>query len=350
MSSSFKSRYPWTSHPPIANAAMGGGFAGVPLATAVSQAGGVGFIGTAGDMKKLGQQLHSAASILQIANIKAAVPGTLPIGVGFLLFLGGLDEAVAVISQHRPAVIWLSMPRVKEDFEIWSRAMKKASPHSRVWIQVASVDDAVHLAATCAPDVLIMQSSDAGGHGPFPGAGIISLVPETRDALDNAGFPEIAVFAAGGISDGRGVAAALVCGAEGVVLGTRFLASKEVELPAKEYGDVILAAKDGGVATVRATVFDLLNGESRWPAGYDGRAIAGASYQDLRAGVSITEIRKRHADMLNESHKGFGGDKRAAVWAGSGVGLVKEVKSAAEILHELREGAKKSLRDAQSRL
>jgi nitronate monooxygenase len=80
-----------------------------------------------------------------------------------------------------------------------------------------------------------MQGSDAGGHGPCPGAGIVSLVPETRGTLDREGFSGIGIFAAGGISDGRGIAAALACGANGVVMGTRFLASTEVELPAEAY-------------------------------------------------------------------------------------------------------------------
>ncbi|KAF4623990.1 hypothetical protein G7Y89_g14186 [Cudoniella acicularis] len=149
-------------------------------------------------------------------------------------------------------------------------------------------------------------------------AGIVSLVPETRDTLDREGFQEIGIFAAGGICDGRGVAAALACGVEGVVMGTRFLASKEIELPTEELRDAILATKDGGVTTVRSTVFDELTGKNIWPANYDGRAIAG----------------------------GFGGDARAAIWVGSGVGLVTKIRTAGEIVEEVRESAKLCLEKA----
>jgi len=182
-SSSFQTRYPWTSRPLIANAAMGG-FAGAPLATAVSQSGGIGFIGAVDDMEKLDQQLHSTKSLLQNTKLNSASPSTLPIGVGFLVFAVALEKAVAVMEKHRPAAIWLACPRKTEDLDIWSKAMKTASPDSRIWIQVASVTMAMHVASACSPDVLIIQGSDAGGHGPYPGAWIVTLVPETRDALD----------------------------------------------------------------------------------------------------------------------------------------------------------------------
>lgn len=349
-SSQFRDRYPWTVDPPIANAAMGG-IAGPALATAVSIAGGIGFIGAVGNnMKRLDDQLVSATSAFQHANLKITDPPTLPLGVGFLLFEADIDKSMVAISKHRPAVVWLACPRQTEDFEVWSRAVKAASPSSRIWIQIASVSKAIQIASTCSPDVFIMQGSDAGGHGPYPGAGIVSLVPETVDALEKAGFSSIAVFAAGGISDGRGLAAALACGADGIVMGTRFLASEEVELPVKEYGDVILAAKDGGVATARETVFDEVRGKSIWPSGYDGRAITSASYKDHKSGISIAEIQKRYADVAEEPHRGYGGEVRASVWAGTGVGLVTEVKAAGDILREVRESARTYLQAATMKL
>lgn len=220
--------------------------------------------------------------------------------------------------------------------------MRKASPDSKIWIQIASVAVAVEVAGLCSPDVLVMQGNDAGGHGPCPGAGIVSLIPEVQDALNARGFQDVLVFAAGGISEGRGVAAALVLGAEGVVLGTRFMACKEIELP-REFRDVVLAASDGGRSTVRGTIFDELKGPSIWPAGYDGRAVCAASYADFANGVDVDEIRKRYLEAAGEDHKGFGGDVRGAVWAGTGVGLVNEIQEAGDIVRELRIGAKKAI-------
>ncbi|KAH8759681.1 hypothetical protein F5882DRAFT_416897 [Hyaloscypha sp. PMI_1271] len=345
MSTSFQEHYPWTSRPLIANAAMGG-YAGPALATAVSRAGGIGFIGALRDVAILDQQLTSAKASLQNDDLKVASEATLPIGVGFLLFATSLDDASVVIGRHKPAIVWLACPAQEQDFGTWSEAMKKVSPSSRIWIQVASVSLALRVASTCSPDVLVMQSSDAGGHGPFPGAGIVSLVPETRDALNRGGFSEIRVFAAGGISDGRGVAAALACGADGVVMGTLFLSSREVELPAEEFREAILKTNDGGISTARSTVFDKLAGKSFWPSEYDGRAIAGASYKDFRSGVSIEEVRNRYAIAAKEAHKGFGEEVRAAVWAGSGIGLVTEVKTACEIVTECRDSARLCLQKA----
>lgn len=310
-------------------------------------------------MEKLAKQLRQATTIFDTWNfhLSSRVPENSPkpllqIGVGFLLFAVKLEDAISAISRHPPAVIWLACPAKTSDFQLWTEAIRKASPETKIWIQIASVAAALELAEECRPDVLVMQGSDAGGHGPFPGAGIISLVPEVQDALKAKGLQDILVFAAGGITDGRGVAAALALGADGVVLGTKFLASKEIELPVEDYRTVVLAAKDGGRSTVRGTMFDDLKGKSIWPEGYDGRAIslASASYRDFVDGVGIEEIRKRHAEAAKEDHKGFGGDARAAIWAGSGVGLVNEVQEAGEIVRELRMGAKKALSVATERL
>ncbi|KFZ08782.1 hypothetical protein V502_09142 [Pseudogymnoascus sp. VKM F-4520 (FW-2644)] len=348
MPSSIYTHYPWTSRPLIANAPMAG-FAGSRLATAVTIAGGLGFIGAAVDMGILSTQLEEATSVLAGSHISTTGP-TLPIGVGFLIFAAKVEDAAAVVAHHRPATILLSCPPEPQDFAFWIKAMHAASPESRIWIQIAGVAAAVEVAQLCSPDVLVLQAADAGGHGGSPGAGLVSLVPETRDALDTAGFPNIPILGAGGISEGRGVAAALACGAEGVLLGTVFLASREVDLSSKEYQQAVLEAADGGISTVRATIFDELLGKSIWPAGYDGRALANSSYNDYLDGVGVEELRRRHADAVTGLDKGFGGERRAAIWAGSGVGLLKEVKAAGDIVRELREGCKVALDRAYSRL
>jgi len=352
MASSLHAHYPWTSPPFVANAPMAG-FAYARLATAVSSAGGLGFIGAANDMEILKTQVEEATSILAKTDEmrdRNVEDSTLPIGIGFLIFIAKLEEVVKVIRKFHPAAIWLSCPGKTEDFGIWAKELREVSPHSHIWIQVSSVATALEVARLSKPDVLVMQSSDAGGHGGFPGSGLVSLVPETRDALDNAGFQSIPVLASGGISDGRGVAAALAAGAEGVVIGTRFLASEEVDMPAKEYLEAILEATDGGVTTARSTMFDDVKGPSFWPAGYDGRALAGASYKEHLAGSGIEEIRQKYKEAEKGQDKGFGGERRAPIWAGAGLGLVKEVKSARDIVWEMRKEAKSALEKAAARL
>jgi nitronate monooxygenase len=76
-----------------------------------------------------------------------------------------------------------------------------------------------------------------------------------------------------------------------VAIGTRFLASKEIEIPAEEYRDTILGTKGGDITTARSTVLDELKGKNMWPSKYDGRAIDGASYKDALPGVNFEDLR-----------------------------------------------------------
>lgn len=348
MPSSLRTDYPWVSPPLVANAAMAG-FAGSQLATAVTIAGGLGFLGSEGDIESLSLEFDNAKSLLKSSHI-STMEATLPIGVGFLVFLTKLEDAANVIAKYRPAAILLACPPEPQAFAAWSQRMRTASPQSRIWIQIPSVTAAVEVARLCAPDVLVLQAADAGGHGGSPGAGLVSLIPEARDALDDAGFSSIHIIGAGGIGDGRGVAATLASGADGVLLGTMFLASLEVKLPAREYQEAILATSDGGQSTVRGSVFDELRGKNIWPSGWDGRALVNSSYTDYLGGVGVDKLRERYAEAAKSPHKGFGGERRAAIWVGSGVGLLKEVKAAGDIVRELRDGCEVALKKAASRL
>lgn len=186
-----------------------------------------------------------------------------------------------------------------------------------------------------------MQGSDAGGHGWENGASIISLLPEAVDALKENGFGHIPLVAAGGIVDGRGVAAAMALGASGVVMGTRFLAAKETEVPSQGYRDAVLSAKDGGQCTAKVKMWDELKGPNIWPLNFDGRAVVNENLSDHVQGVDVEDLRKRYASAMKEEGGGYGvdGKGRAIVWAGTGVGLVKELKSAGEIVEEVRRGA-----------
>lgn len=346
----FRQQLSWTSSPLIVNAPMGG-FAGPTLAAAVSRAGGLGLIGALDNPDTISQQLEKTAELLSASPAVHATNGTLPVGVGLLLFILKTKRAAVleVLARHKPAVIWLFAEPALADFGTWAAEIRGACPKSQIWIQTCSSSSAVELARTARPDVLVMQGADAGGHGWERGAGVISLVPETRDALAREGL-EVGVVAAGGIVDGRGVAAALSLGADGVVMGTRFLASNEVVVHPL-FQKQVLETTDGGQQTVRAKLFDELKGPNIWPAAYDGRAIISNSYEDYTAGVGIEQIREKHAEAVADKEDlGWGSNARAAVWAGTGVGLVKEVQEAADIVREVRDGAKARLEEAKARL
>lgn len=346
---SFRQQLPWTASPLIVSAPMGG-FAGPELAAAVSRAGGLGLIGALDTPDTISAQLQQTRELLGAHPAVETGDGRLPVGVGLLLFVLRKKRAqvLDVLARHEPSVIWLFAEQELNDYAEWAGEIRRACPRSQIWIQTCSVSGAVELARTAKPDVLVMQGADAGGHGWEMGAGIISLVPETRDALARDKLA-VDVVASGGIVDARGVAAALSLGADAVVMGTRFLASEEVVVHPR-YQKQVLDTEDGGQLTVRAKVFDELAGPNRWPVLYNGRAIVSNSYRDHRVGVDIDEIRTRHKNAVAGTDLGWGDNQRAVVWSGTGVGMVKAVHPAGVIVREIREAVATKLEDARARL
>ena len=323
----------------------------LPLAAAVSINGGLGLIGIVNDMTTLDVELQSARQTLMDAGMIPSSNSALPIGIGLLLFITPFDLAISVVKKHRPAVVWLSFASSLSDFSVWASAIRAASPTTKVWIQLETVAAALEVVQSATPDVLVMQGSDAGGHGFEKSAGIVSLVPETIDALVGAGYGNLPILAAGGIADGRGVAAALSLGTSGVVMGTRFLVSSECVLHPR-YREAILNARDGGQATVRTKVFDELRGPNIWPEPYDGRAIRNESWRDMHSGTDLVEIRRRYAEAADGEDGGYGEgvNGRTMIWAGAGVGLVNNIQSAGQILGEVRDEARKALERARAGL
>lgn len=334
-----REQLPWTTTPLIVNAPMAG-FAGGKLASAVTLAGGLGMIGSAFSMQELRAEIDIVVETLKDSRVTSA-PGTLPIGVGFLPFVTRMDEVLAVIEKYKPAVVWLFVPKELDEYEEWVAAVRQVSPGSKVWIQLGSVAAALHVAKTAKPDVLCLQGADAGGHGFEKGASIVSLLPETLDTFAAEGLSHIPFVASGGIADGRGVAAALTLGAQGVVMGTRFLASKEVKVH-PVYQAAVLEARDGGQVTTRSKLFDQLRGPNIWPELYDGRGLVAQSHKDFASGMSLEDIQRLHNEAVGAEDKGYktGLQGRAAIWAGTGVGLVKEVKNASDIVEKVRKEAR----------
>ena len=330
-------------------------FSGPELAAAVSSASGIGFIGPGKTPEDLEPALQKARKLLetglqsqksQSSITSADLEGRLPIGVGFQIFDANLEVALPSIAKHRPAAAWLFVPREgTDDLSVWMREIRKTSPTTQIWLQVGSVHDAMEAAKLSnSPDVLVLQGIDAGGHGLAKGAGIVSLVPEVRDAMRTAGL-DIPVVAAGGIADGRGVAGALALGAVGAVMGTRFLASKEADIAAG-YQKEIVRAEDGGQSTIRTPLFDALAGRNDWPPQFDGRSIVNGSTKDSDAGVSFEENQAKFKEALKLGDKGWGAEGRLTTYAGTGIGLIHEVQAAEDIVHEARESARRAMKEA----
>ncbi|EFR01854.1 2-nitropropane dioxygenase [Nannizzia gypsea CBS 118893] len=350
--SSLKKDYPWIQLPLITCAPM------LPVATgelaaAVSAAGGIGFIGLGNNIHTLDDQLTLAAHHLQTTHAKTTLQtpdaSILPVGVGFLNWGVNLDDALPAIKKHVPAAIWLfgaARETMASLYASWiTRVHQETAGRTKVWVQVGSVADALTLTAEAPPahrpDVLVLQGVDAGGHGLKNGAGIITLLPEVRDTLASHGeLSAIPLIAAGGIVDGRGVAAALCLGADGVAMGTRFLACSQTAIM-KGYQDELIRARDGGQSTARTTIYDRLRGYVEWPEEYDGRGMVNQSYFDDQAGMSDEENRRLYEAEKAKGDAGWGVKGRMTSYAGTGVGLVKTVSTAEEIVSSAREEARK---------
>jgi nitronate monooxygenase len=286
---------------PILLAPMGSA-AGGKLAAAVTNAGGLGLVGSG---------LASATVIRQ----EMAEAGNTRIGIGFILWaLERNPAALDVALEAQPAAVMLSFG----DPTPFTGRIKDAG--CKIICQVQTLAQAKEAAAAGA-DVIIAQGRDAGGHAGTT-RGTMALVPAVVDAVD-----PIPVVAAGGIADGRGLAAALALGAAGVSMGTRFTASRE-SLWDPAMKAAALAA--GGDQTQQTRVFDIVRG-SPWPAIYPGRALRNAFAAEWhgREEALAAEQAEQEKAYLASADNDFA---TRVVWAGEGVDLVNDIPSAAEIV------------------
>ncbi|PUU73108.1 hypothetical protein B9Z19DRAFT_1135832 [Tuber borchii] len=319
--------FPWIKTPLVVSAPMRI-LSGHKLAVKVSKAGGIGFYGPGYDVDPVPAALRTAREAFALSD-PAEV---LPIGVGFILWKAPLEPVLDALKTYRPAAVWLFAPKDEAQMQNWVYAIRRSAPGVSIWAQVGSLAEAESVVRLDV-DVLVLQGGDAGGHGISGRRGsVMQLVPEVVDALgrSNGGSKVPAVLAAGGIVDGRGVAAALGLGAQGAVLGTRFIASVESEAHAGLRGAVV-GARDGGSGTVRTRLYDELRGTGDWPEQYDARAIANDTFQDDVSGLSRLRNKELYDIAVEAEEWG-----RLTVFAGTGVGLVKEVLPAEKIVEEVR--------------
>jgi nitronate monooxygenase len=231
---------------PIMNAAMGG-TAGGALAAAVTEAGGLGLIG-------------GGASPRGYLERQFAAAGNQRVGCGFITWQlarnpGDLDIAIA----HAPAAILLSFG----DASAYAPKIKASGLPFICQVQtVTMAREALHLGA----DIIVAQGSEASGHG--GSRGTLPLVPAVVDAAAKIN-PDAIVVAAGGIADGRGLAAALMLDAEGVQIGTAFHVTIE-SLAADEAKARVIGAS--GDNTVRSNTFDIAR-DSLWPRQFTLRTL-----------------------------------------------------------------------------
>jgi nitronate monooxygenase len=334
MDSRLKSDYPWTAVPLIVSAPMLK-ITMAPLVVAITKAGGLGFLAAGFDLSGLTKDLDEVARLLKESSVPSH-DGLLPIGIGFQNWGSDMRLALAAIEKHPPAALWFFAPYQLADLLPLAKEARAATGgRTKIWVQVGTVAEAIEVAHTTKPDVIVVQGSDAGGHGLSHRASIMPLLPEVSDALAKADL-SIPLIAAGGISDGRGVAAALTLGAAGVALGTRLLAAEEATIT-KGYQNEVLRVNDGGVSTVKSKVYDVVRGILDWPPSYDGRGVANRTYLDALQGMSDQENREMYKEAMKQGDAGWGPGGRMCTYAGTGIGLIDKVMPAHDILREISE-------------
>ena len=226
---------------PIVSAPMGF-FAGGRLAAAISDAGGLGLIGGGyGDRAWLESAFADA--------------GNTPVGCGFITWsLAQRPELLEVVLDRSPRAMMLSFGSPLP----FAARIKQAGVPLICQVQtLAHAWEAIEAGA----DVIVAQGGEAGGHG--GSRATLTLVPEVADLLVREA-PDTVLVAAGGIADGRGLAAALMLGADGVLIGSRLVASSEAIVPGA-FHEAIVAAD--GDATVKTHVMDVVRGYN-WPEGF----------------------------------------------------------------------------------
>jgi nitronate monooxygenase len=308
---------------PILLAPMAG-ISGGRLAAAVTAAGGLGLVGGGySDAEWLLSQIGQA--------------GGARVGYGFITWSlarnpGLLDVALA----QQPATIMLSFG----DLRPFADRIRAAG--IPLTAQVQKLEHA-RQALDGGADVIVAQGSEAGGHG-MTVRSTFTLVPDVVDLVAERS-PETLVVAAGGVGDGRGLAAALALGADGALVGTRFWASQEALVSPRAQQRAIQASGDD---TFRTQVYDVVR-RLDWPAEYNARALGNAFLDTWHGNEAQLWGSLREAVTTFEKAVAAEDFDTAAVLVGEGVGRIRDVRPAADLAQEMAREAARILNRATSR-
>ncbi|HIW60125.1 MAG TPA: enoyl-[acyl-carrier-protein] reductase FabK [Candidatus Anaerobutyricum avicola] len=279
------------------------------LAAAVSEAGGLGIIGSGGAPASWVKE--------QIQQVKKKT--SKPFGVNIMLMNPEADAIAQVIVDEGVPVVTTGAGNPEKYMEMWKAAGVKVIP------VVASVALAKRMERTGA-DAVIAEGTESGGH--IGETTTMALVPQVVDAVS------IPVIAAGGIADGRGIAAAFMLGAKAVQMGTIFVASKE-SIASDAYKNKVVKAKDIDTkVTGRSTGHPVRCIRNKQTQEYLRLEAEGATLEELEH-LTLGGLRKAvvDGDVINGS-----------VMAGQIAGLVKEVRSCKDIVESLNAQAEELLK------
>lgn len=270
------------------------------LAAAVSEAGGLGIIGAA-----------SAPADWVRGQIRLVKEKTdKPFGVNIMLMSPYAEDVARVVAEEKVPVVTTGAGSPEKYMKMWKEAGIKVIP------VVASVALAKRM-ERCGADALVAEGTEAGGH--IGENTTMVLVPQIADAVS------IPVIAAGGIADGRGMAAAFMLGAQGVQIGTRFVASQEAQVH-ENYKNYIVKAKDiDSRVTGRSTGHPVRALRNQMTKNYLEKEQAGVPFEELEL-LTLGSLRKAvvEGDVVNGS-----------VMAGQSAAMIHDILPCKEIIEKL---------------
>ncbi len=275
------------------------------LAAAVSEAGGLGLIGAANAPAEwVREQIRAAKNLTEQ-----------PFGVNIMLMSPYADEVAQVVAEEGVKVVTTGAGSPEKYMERWKQSGIRVIP------VVASVALAKRM-ERCGADAVVAEGCESGGH--VGESTTMALVPQVVDAV------QIPVIAAGGIADGRGIAAAFMLGAKAVQMGTRFIATQEAQVH-ESYKNQVLRAKDIDTrVTGRSTGHPVRALRNEMTKRYLELEQEGASFEELEQ-LTLGGLRRAVVE----------GDVRmGSMMAGQCAGLVREILPCSELVPQLMQEAK----------
>ena len=278
------------------------------LAAAVSEAGGLGIIGAGGAPAQwVREQIREAKKLT-----------SKPFAVNIMLMNPEADKIAQVVVEEGVKVVTTGAGSPEKYMSMWKEAGVKVIP------VVASVALAKRM-ERCGADAVVAEGTEAGGH--IGEITTMALVPQVVDAVN------IPVIAAGGIADGRGIAAAFMLGAKAVQMGTHFLVTKECVIH-QNYKDCVLKAKDIDTkVTGRTTGHPVRCLRNKQTTEYLKKEAEGASFEELEA-LTVGGLRRAVVD---------GDIKTGSLMAGQSAGMVKEACTCKELIVRVSKEAEELL-------
>ena len=308
---------------PIVLGGMGGATS-PELVAAVSTAGGLGVLGAT---RQNPEELARDAAAIRAAT-------TRPFGLNLLLFMERPGQYDALLAA-RPKVISTAWAALEQDLGGY---VARAHAVGALAMHMISTVAEAKVAARAGVDIIVAQGTEGGGHIGLMGT--MPLVPMVVSAV-----APIPVLAAGGVADGRGLAAALALGADGVLLGTRFLATDESPI-AKGFKQAILDSD--GHDTLVTDIPDVASGNT-WPGAYvrvrRNRFIEEWMGRD-------NELRRRRVEVSAQIRQAAqaGDPDRGAVMIGQTAGLIDRIEPAADLVRQISRDAEAILRERLPKL